>query len=366
VPLRPFEKNPFMTGYGEDFFSRDPGLGHRLPFGCLIGRSGYVSLKAMARRAKAADSVVLCLGDSSTSGWNGEALASNGRVLGNPFFSYKTYPDLLEERYECVVLNAGVPGYSSFQGLNYGARLLASLKQYGVHVSVVSVYFGNNDATYGTEDRVRFKNVIGTQGLRQRVAVDDFARNLRELWAQCRAFGAVPISVVPLINRSWPPGVRTRRFPDESAYAIERIPDQDVRADLIEAVLAYRGGDLRRAAELDIVLPRIKGSYIRKLRELSIADNVPLVDIEEGDVDDGLWFLDYCHVVGPGNHAISDGIAQQVGLEKRKRVSPAKDPKLGVLYRALLTSRRFVNGSMRLFRRIGTREEDRPSVYPLY
>ena len=97
--------------------------------GKLIGKNSFVPLQEIVKAAKShGGKIVLNLGDSSTSGWNSDMVAAGG---GTPFFTYKTYSDILSEK-GLFVINAGVPGYTSLQGKFYLKRLLSTFEKEGI------------------------------------------------------------------------------------------------------------------------------------------------------------------------------------------------------------------------------------------
>ena len=120
----PFSHNPFMSGYQERrIFERDKNLGFRFLGGKLITRNDFSTLEKILVNGTDNNCVVLNMGDSSTSGWNSDYAYEGQENPRAVFFTYKNYSDLLEEQSSCLVINAGVPGYSSFQGKKYLEQL---------------------------------------------------------------------------------------------------------------------------------------------------------------------------------------------------------------------------------------------------
>jgi|GEM_PF-4594108 len=212
---------------------------------------------------------VLAVGDSATWGLNLPARADS-------------YPDQLERllgaRFD--VVNAGVVGYSSFQGARLVEQWAAELEP-----DVVTVYLGNNDpspsgtkdaaraaagagalhrwlrynrfyllalrgllalrATRADADRARLvatladpeaeaqRDVASYYRLLARVPPDAYEENLRRIVRASRAAGARPILLAVPTNLGWPPKVRP--------FASEVLP-----ADGFWSAVKVEGGYLGR------------------------------------------------------------------------------------------------------------------------
>ena len=284
-----FSQNPFMLGYDLRLFEYDVELGFRFPGNKIIGKTDFLELEDVIRAALSQNSpVILNMGDSSTSGWNSDNVSRNG---GKPFFSYKTYPDLLLEKGDFFVINCGVPGYSSLQGKLYLKRLLDLFESRGVNVSYVTIYFGNNDSTWNLmEDKYRiedgtfklylygfFSDLFST---RKRVSVSDFKENILDLLNIAKKHGAEPILIVPPVHFDWEPGLRSKVRAREFAENLERV-SKELRADLLRARDLYATGDFMRAYELDLVIPRIKPEYLQALRQIISEQGIPFIDVQD-------------------------------------------------------------------------------------
>ena len=114
-----FSHNPFMMGYDSHIYDGDEDFGFVFPKRRLITSSGFTSLEKIMKEIELGDKVVVNIGDSSTSGWNSNKVYRGNKDPNAPFFSYKTYSQLMEEQSDLMMVNAGVPGYSSLQGRKY-------------------------------------------------------------------------------------------------------------------------------------------------------------------------------------------------------------------------------------------------------
>ena len=124
---RVFSDNPFMIGYDNHIFEGDETLGFRFPESRLISCDKFVTLEEIVKNIRRGEPIFLNIGDSSTSGWDSNRTFKGNQDVNAPFFSYKTYSDLLQEKLMANVLNAGVPGYTSYQGRRYLELLLRNL-----------------------------------------------------------------------------------------------------------------------------------------------------------------------------------------------------------------------------------------------
>lgn len=360
-----FSRNPFMIGYGTDLFSRDRELGYRFPLGRLVGHARFVPLGAAIRHARSAEMVVLNMGDSSTSGWNGDNVYGGVADPEQAFFTYKTYAQLLEERWSCTAINAGVPGYSSFQGKKYQERLLRKLAQAHVSVRAVTLFFGNNDATYnGAEDKVALGQATQTAGEFRRVSIGDYIQNMREMIDLANSLSITPILISPVVNHYWKPGLRSRRFPGEFPRALSQLKDDRVMRDLGRACELYSKGEFEAATELDCVLPRAKRAYIVALRDLAESTRTRLIDIQPrlSASDRGKYFADYCHPREPANLMIADEVAGIVGLSLRESWAIA-DPQETILERF---AERCWRTLRTLTRWLAPAPQREPEIYPFY
>lgn len=319
-----FSDNPWMLGYDTTLFEHDVDLGFRFPQGGLVSKNGFVSLDDLLGRLKQDSSkrVVLNVGDSSTSGWD-----SNRTFLGNkdstaPFFTYKTYSDLLEEQFSAHVINAGVPGYTSYQGKKKLERLLKQLAFEEVAVAYVTIYLGNNDGTYNKiEDKERIdRKCASIKHHGERVTVADYQRNLTAMIELAREYGARPVLIVPAVRYDWEHGIRADKHREESLEILRRFQRTPLGEEVRTAQYYFQRGDYRKALEWDRVLPRLKMKYRKALFTVAKRTRTPVVDVQKQIPTPcpPEYFADYCHPKEPINQMIIDQLAALVEKDKIK------------------------------------------------
>ncbi len=339
-----FVGNPFLSFYSAGYFSADPHLGHSFFAHSLVGSTRFCDLPALVRVCRREKKpVIVFLGDSSVSGWNSENVFPNDLGGRSPFFTYRTFADFVREFYHCHVINAGVPGYSIFQGRRYAARILEVLSSASVKVDVAVLYFGNNDATFAeVGDAVRFKEGTREPGEVSRVSVDDFRANTEALADMCRNHGAKVVVVVPPRNFGWPPGLRSKRFPKEFDMALAGLQNPQVRRAVISATEYYLTGKFDDALECDVVLPRIKQRYIDALLTAAQHCTLQVVNLPERFLSDDS-FLDYCHPAPVLNKRIALNIGKLCGLAVKEGDYKDDEPRCRVL-NVLMLARLYYRG----------------------
>lgn len=324
-----FSSNPFMMGYDRNIFERDEELGFRFPKGKLITADGFISLQAAIRNANTGSKVLLNMGDSSTSGWNSNKVHKNNRNTQAAFFTYKTYSQLIDEQSQLVVVNAGVPGYSSLQGKKYLEKLLKSFAVNGIKVDYATFYFGNNDSTYNQlEDKVRLEGKLPTPGNNGcRVSLEDYKRNLRSMIENSRDYSAEPVLIMPPVHYDWPPGIRSENDSGEFSAALAKLKDESVKKGLRGAIEHFERGEYKEALELDMVLPRIKENYRAALNEVARETRTPVIDVQNDipPTDNSEYFADYCHPLEKANKLITEKFFGVTG-EQMKTKRPNKIP----------------------------------------
>lgn len=303
----PFSDNPIMIGYDNRLFDFDSELGYVFPKNQIIGGVCFVELESKIDDLKKRDGkfLILNLGDSATSGWNSDNVYTGCPDPTAALFSYKTYSDILENKYGFDVINAGVPGYTTYQAKKYLAKILKTLAQKKMCVDYVTTYFGNNDCTFnGLEDKTRIDNKNPSiDEILARVSEKNFRKNYDELLFIAKEYGATPIILVPASNFNWQPGLRSRKYPEELDLQRQKITRKKIKEFFEKAEQAYRSGDYEMALENDLLLPRIKKSYKSLLKTFTD----PLIDTQNF-VHDENDFVDYCHPAEIMNERIAEAI----------------------------------------------------------
>lgn len=323
--ISPFSDNPIMIGYDNRIFDFDADLGYVFPSNQLIGKEGFVDLekKIFDLKNSSQNFTILNVGDSSVSGWNSNKVFKGCPDPLSALFSYKTFSVFLEEK-NINVINAGVPGYGSYQVKKYTERLLKKLAQSKIAVDYVSIYVGNNDCTFnGIEDKTRIDQKAPSENeIFTRVSKTDFAENLRDIAKVIKSYGAEPIFIVPASNYNWRPGIRSEKYPDELNQEIYLISNEPVKELLSDSQKAYGSGDLKLALEKDLLLPRIKEEYKNTIIEVSKEMDVSLIETQDLVVEKS--FVDYCHPSETLNASIADRIHKI--LKKKNTAYPSKLP----------------------------------------
>jgi hypothetical protein len=333
-------------------FIRDPKLGHRLLDGQdFIGEKDFITLEQQLKEIKKTNKkVVLNIGDSSTSGWDASIYLKNiyrvkkGLKTKPAFFQYKTYTDILRDKIgdQFIVINAGVPAYSSLQGAKRLESLLHTFKEHRINVSYVTSYFGNNDSIWwlGGEDKLWVGATEPNIGMPQhhlsnrnqainRVLPEDYRLNLISILTLCRSENIVPIFIEPLTSIYWQPGVIDK----DKVVQRSDFPIKAVKELLEEAVETWKVAMketnyskikqllLEEAREKDYLLGRIKKSHLKVLQEVVSKAKTPYVVITlDRSQDDGRYFLDACHPIGDANIFLADGIKKVImDFEQGKR-----------------------------------------------
>lgn len=351
----PFAYNEIIAKQTQDvtLFEPDAELGHRLKGEAFVNAygPGLVTLDDIANDARRAGRrVVLNVGDSSTSGWNSNVVVANAerRARGlspeSPLGTYRTYSDILAADSRLYVINAGVPGYTSLQLAGYLQRLFRVFHDADIHIDWTTIYVGNNDCTWNGnwEDKYLLPNgpSLRTPGLwwhaldrwvvRARVGLADFRVNLERAIDACRAHGAIPIIIEPVVPLYWPPGLRARGLERDlcSALAISADGPKAI-ANLREATSRFAAAvsgqpamaraELEFARELDAIVPRIKEPYREALRDLSGREGVYIVRLQEKlPIQDQAYFIDYCHPTEPANALIANALLEVIASSAQK------------------------------------------------
>lgn len=355
-------------------FQKDPELVWKLRPGADVEFMGVrvVTDKNGFKSAPPAEGarIVLCLGDSTTFGWavsEGESFPAQleARLAANP-----------DGGAQWSVVNAGVPGYSSFQVRLAAERLIPAL-----HPAVVVVCVGNNEAwpvarsdrdvfeSRGFGARVRavltksrfllwlgerlrpdvpraFKT-MSLAGTVPRVSREEYVDSHRRIVQLAREAGARVVLVAPPVNLAWPPmrgdlfpeleawqafGKRVMELAAEDAGAALEAIDQSLAEDperfhshYLKGIVLSRLGfeqrareSLERALDLHPYPERCKQSYREAVLELAREEGLQRLDANRVFLREGGgrippgWFLDWCHPSADGHGAIADTLFARI------------------------------------------------------
>lgn len=328
--------------------------------GNFVGETGYVSLDDVVQEVRdSRKSIILNIGDSSTSGWDSDVVSLNREIKQRkgllydqekdaifPIFNYRTYSDCLRDIVgnQYVVVNAGVPTHTSLNGLRRLKELVKDFRRAGVTIDYVTAYYGNNDSV--CNGNVEEKNRVGIFGKLRRILspvdqdyqivtrtnVEDFAKNMREIAHYCRVNNIFPILIEPAVPLYWEPGRRVKRKTefDEDDAAIRAVPSR-VEMFYRAACIRWENGNkafeegateraikfYEEAKEKDYITPRIKNHHVQALQYVSTAESVPLVQVDiPRDRNDGKkgegYFGDYCHPIERANKLYAEEIRRVV------------------------------------------------------
>jgi lysophospholipase L1-like esterase len=286
--------------YGErSVWACDPVLGFKLkpglmPAGQPLNRAGFRSREFEPKRAGVLR--ILALGDSCTYG-----------ILSAPEWTFyhipEPYPQLLErfaaERLgsgKLEVLNAGVPGYTSFHGV-----MLLRSKLRGLEPDVITVRYGWNDhfvqvlpstASY-REPQNAF--VLGVQDLLLRTSLYGFFRRLG-LEIQARGEGRGQATPTFELPSEWSPSIPGQVYRHNLRRIVALGRAQGARVWLLTSPHAFvvdanqgRYGDFPMSAQQLLQfngipsferLIEIHDDYNQALREVASELGAPVVDMD--------------------------------------------------------------------------------------
>jgi len=301
-------------------------IGYVFKDNAIIGREGFLDLDNSIKQIKIRTGYtsVLNMGPSSTSGWNGEVAYKSRDTATDALFTYETYSDLLgnEPRFYNVI-NAGVPGYTSLQGLKYLQRLLKMSAKEGVHFDFVTLYFGDNDGRFkAVEDKVVLDGKLPSDNYGgQRVTLADYKKNVQTAIQLCRQYGSEPIVIVPLARYNWEPGIWSADNRAQCLDDLTEVTNQNLLENLTQARLHFDRGEFQKDHELDTLLPRMQKSYRNALIGISKKECAPIVDLQRQiplTNNDNL-FIDYCHPSPELNSMIAESVQNIIHKHKQKQ-----------------------------------------------
>jgi lysophospholipase L1-like esterase len=216
---------------------------------------------------------------------------------------------------EVRVVNAGVPGYTSFQGYQYLRHTGISLEP-----DAVLIYFGFNDFL-----------PISYRISRESESLDaDAARTDRQLFAERQSLSFRLTDLLLRYSNLAKTILLRGQGPDAGITSLSgrvRVPAQDRRW----ALEAFRRFCQEHQIQLVVVIPwyREFADHIPLLRELADWEDVTLVDLPGrlAGYDDTRsdWFIDEVHPTAEGHDLISDEIAKAF----RERILETTPPEPG-------------------------------------
>lgn len=365
--------NPLVVAQVKEelVFEPDYFLGHKSPPGKdFFGELDFVSFQTVVYEShKTGKEIVLNLGDSSTSGWDSTVVEDNRRAkefsvenIKLPFFKYKTYSDFLRKKIdEYIIVNAGIPAYTSVQGARYLSVLLDAFHAENCKIKCVTIYFGNNDCSWNANredkfvipgnpvsflqkvytawfndsmyakltlaDKMRRKSAaIHTESVITRTGIDDFSRNIDAMITICKDRGIAICLIEPVVPLLWEPGKRAKNIDFPSPFDKNSPGGFHVYKLLEEANSFWKRGisllkkkdryddmitNLANAMENDFLVPRIKKAYNFTLEKVALRRDVSLIKVDiprdESEIE---YILDYCHPDEPTNKMIADKLEE--------------------------------------------------------
>jgi lysophospholipase L1-like esterase len=272
----------FEHAFRDDNFEFDPErIWRPRPGHSVFNELGYRG-RVLAARSDGAARRILALGDSNTLGWAGE--------------DGPNWPDLLEQRLtesgrDVIVINGGVWGYSSYQGLKHFERLLA------LEPDLVLVSFGGNDA-----HRVRVSDAGYVAGL------DDSLRFLYRF-----RLGQLALAIRERFSSRADEGTGSepvfRVSPEEYIENLTRFAELS-RERGIECVLMTRPflGESTDESWWRTYAPQYVDATLESGRELG----APVIDVYAAFADKRRFFADESHFNERGHRKAAKLIADRI------------------------------------------------------
>lgn len=366
-----FFHNPLVVAQVKEQFVFDPDyyLGHKSPSGKeFFGEKKFISFQEIVLESKIKNkNIILNLGDSSTSGWDSRVVEFNRKVKSEqnkirlPFFQYKTYADFLRDYTDdYIIVNAGIPAFTSYQGARYLSTLLDSFTRENCKVVGVTIYFGNNDCSWNSNkedknlmpkninsiyqkilyawfensyyaklvlaDKIRKQGAPGLhESIKTRTSLNDYAQSIEAMIILCKNRGISCCLIEPMVPYHWEPGTREKGsvFPSPyekspGGYYVHRFLKDALKNWEIAQLLRLNKRDYENAqlayesaVEIDFLVPRIKKEYKLALENLANIYEIPLIKIEiPRNEDEEIYILDYCHPYEPANLLIAKCLLQ--------------------------------------------------------
>jgi len=187
------------------------------------------------------------------------------------------YPKVLQETLNCEVINAGVAGHTSAQGLKRMSKDVLAHKP-----DVVVIFFGTND--------------LRVDAPKKYVTFEDYQTNLQKMIDNCRSIQAkVALCTLPPINQ-------------EKYFTSHEIQTYEAAGGLDKLIQGYRAAATKVAK----------------------ANNVPLVDLNQLLEETPNWIhKDGVHPAPQGNRIIAGHVAKSVAalLQTADKPAATKQPK---------------------------------------
>lgn len=317
--IGPFSDNPIMIGYDNRLFNFDNNLGHVFPEDKIIDQQKFISLnkKISALKNSKNKFLILNLGDSSTSGWNSDNVFKGCSNPQAALFSYKTYSDFLDDSGNDVI-NAGVPGYTTYQAKKYLEIILKRLAKNKIYVDYVTTYLGNNDCTFNSlEDKTRIDyKIASSKKILMRVAEKDFVDNYMDIIKITKSYGANLVILSPASNFKWQPGLRSEKYPKEFLTQINNVNHPEIKELFLQSKKDYQLRNYKQSLENDLLLPRIKQKYKFLLSNIASQNNIIFVDTQtfiKAKTD----FIDYCHPNEKSNEKITTKLSSILKVKNK-------------------------------------------------
>lgn len=324
--MEEYFQNPIIVNQAieESVFKPDPIIGHTLQEGKdFLGEKKFLSFAEVIQELKITKrKIILNMGDSSTSGWDSYVITENrkrrkqGKKPRLPFFQYKTYSDYIRRISPFFyVINAGVPAHTSLQGKLHLKRIIQLFKKERIFIDYATLYYGNNDCAWNLnrEDKAwlepsiihTIKKLLTTKNkMITRVRQTDFEKNMQKMIDYCKKEKITPFLIIPPVPLYWKPGTRVKNdeLPKKTgpgareAYTALQDSLNIWTKGRKEKNKMERKELLKRAKELDYIVPRIKQKYIAILQNIAQKNNTHLIEIDiQTSTTDNSYFIDYCH-----------------------------------------------------------------------
>ena len=275
-------------------------------------RSREVSLAQAQQRRR-----VLCFGDSSTFAFG---------VGFDDAWPNQLQQLLDEEQPGAVeVLNAGVPGQSSYQGRQ---RLIRELDKWRPEVAFIT--FGNNDGWRwdGRADKDHTMSAGSPQGFP--------LLNHSRAWQWLIAMRQGAARQAAIQNQlDWAQQATWNYFDPNEAW-IPRVSVEDFGANLIAMVKECRQHDCRPVLIVwpdqrqFLGQPTWRPPYQERMREVAEAEQVECLDLVPLFEQAGDWAVerfiprDVVHVDRAGNRFVADAVSKRLQTEQLGRKEPGK------------------------------------------